>query len=237
MRRIYGLRTVRLPPRLPVRRERLPDRVFATSAERWDAVVARVRALHAARRPVLVGTQSVASSLHVSRRLSAAGLPHALLNALEDGAEAEVLARAGEPGRITVATNMAGRGADVLLPPGVAELGGLHVVVAERGEARRIDRQLVGRCARQGQPGSCERMASLEDALVARHVPRVLRRELARALARPAAWSAEGARWVACRVVDHAQRAEERRHARLRHDLLGLEEELDRALAFSGKRE
>src|SRR5262249_6351365 len=115
----------------------------------------------------LVGTRSVAASEHLSAMLAAIDLPHRVLNARQDKEEADIVGRAGELGRITVATNMAGRGTDIRLARGVAERGGLHVLATERHEAGRIDRQLAGRCGRQGDPGSHEAFVSLEDRIVA----------------------------------------------------------------------
>ena len=162
----YRLPVVTIPTNRLVRRRRLPDQVFVTAGAKWAAVVERLRRLRDEGRPVLVGTASVAASEHLSALLHAHGLQHQVLNAHQDQEEAEVITRAGEAGRITVATNMAGRGTDIRLGPGVAEAGGLHVLATERHDARRIDRQLFGRSGRQGDPGSFEVMASLEDDLV-----------------------------------------------------------------------
>lgn len=164
---VYRLQVVRLPTHRPLRRTVLPPRVFGTAEEKWRAVVEQIETLHREGRPVLVGTRSVAASEFLSELLCQRGLPHRLLNARQDQEEAEILAQAGQRGQITVATNMAGRGTDIVLGPGVRELGGLHVIATERHEARRIDRQLFGRCARQGDPGSCQSFASLEDDLLA----------------------------------------------------------------------
>ena len=123
----------------------------------------RIEELHRAGRPVLVGTNSIAASEQLSRMLDAAGLPHRVLNARQDADEAAIVAEAGQLARITVATSMAGRGTDIRLGAGVAELGGLHVLATQRAAAARIDRQLSGRCARQGDPGSCELLLSVED--------------------------------------------------------------------------
>ena len=122
-----------------------------------------VAALHSAGRPVLIGTRSIDKSEQLSQRLTEAGITHQVLNARHHAAEAEIVARAGELGRVTVATNMAGRGTDIKLGAGVAELGGLHVICTELHESARIDRQLVGRCARQGDPGSSRQFFALDD--------------------------------------------------------------------------
>ena len=229
---VYRLGVRRVATRRPLRRRELPPRMLATAAARWADVVARVAELARSGRPVLVGTRSIAASEQLSRLLHDAGIEHRVLNARQDEAEAEIAAMAGEPHRVTVATNMAGRGTDVKLAPGVAEHGGLHVIATEYHEAGRIDRQLFGRCGRQGDPGSFEVIASLEDDLMARYG--TWWRDVAR-------WAAgAGGRvpaWLARRAVRRAQRAAEKLHARMRADLLQTDQHLDTALAFSGRQE
>ncbi|MES2533127.1 MAG: prepilin peptidase, partial [Pseudomonadota bacterium] len=166
---IYGLAVVKVPTNRPSRRRTLADRVFQTDAQKWDAVMARVLEHHARGAPVLVGTRSVVSSETLGALLAVRGIDHQVLNAKQDGAEAEVVAGAGQRGRITIATNMAGRGTDIKISPDTVALGGLHVILTERHEAGRIDRQIAGRCARQGDPGHVEAILSLQDALVAPH--------------------------------------------------------------------
>ena len=129
--------------------------------------------MHATGRPILVGTRSVRASESLSRLLTEQGLEHRVLNAVHHREEAQIVAQAGQQGWITVATNMAGRGTDIKLGPGVAAMGGLHVIATERNESGRIDRQLFGRCARQGDPGSAQAIVSLEDEFVARYARRV----------------------------------------------------------------
>ncbi len=162
LRQLYGLAIVTVPPRLPPQRRIDATRVFATAAARWAAVAERCATLTAQGRPVLVGTDSVADSQDLSAVLAAADLAHTVLNAHYDADEAAIVARAGEAGRITVATNMAGRGTDIAV--GVAECaaGGLHVLCCQLNPSRRIDRQLLGRAARQGQPGSAETWIALD---------------------------------------------------------------------------
>jgi preprotein translocase subunit SecA len=230
LRSVYGLRSIRVPTRRPGARHDLGERFYATADERWHSVVERVRELHTRGRPVLVGTRSVASSEILSGLLAERGLPHELLNARQDRDEAEIIARAGECGRLTVATNMAGRGADVRLGPGAEALGGLHVIAVERSEARRIDRQLFGRCGRQGDPGSVELVSSLDDDIVMRWIPERLRVGIQRAAQRGVPLAAPVGRWVAA----CAQRAAEWRHARGRQELMRREEALERMLGFSG---
>jgi len=229
---VYRLPVVTIPTNRPVRRRRIPDRVYATAAAKWAAIVERLRALHAQGRPVLVGTRSVAASEHLSELLEAAGLAHQVLNARQDQEEAEIVASAGSRGRITVATNMAGRGTDIRLGPGVAELGGLHVLATERHDARRIDRQLFGRGGRQGDPGSYEAIVALEDEIVQQNIA---------GLAKPLARLARDGRPLPGRLgaalVAFAQRIAERHHARIRRELLRIDDHLSDLLAFTGRPE
>jgi preprotein translocase subunit SecA len=168
LRRIYRLQVRVVPTHRPCRRERWPDLLFGTATSKWNAVVEEVRNLHSAGRPVLIGTRSIDKSEQLSQLLSQAGIEHQVLNARQHAAEAQIVTRAGERGRVTVATNMAGRGTDIQLGPGVAELGGLHVICTELHESARIDRQLVGRCARQGDPGSSRQFLALDDDILPR---------------------------------------------------------------------
>ena len=231
---IYGLRVVTVPTNRPLHRHYLPDRVYPTAGKRWEAVVNRISKVHSEGRPVLVGTRSVAASEHLSHLLMDAGLPHKVLNARQDQEEAEIIAQAGEQARITVATNMAGRGTDIHLAPGVAERGGLHVIATERHEARRIDRQLFGRCGRQGDPGTSEALVSIEDELVTVYVNKAFQWLSAVVLRRP---DTVIARWIGKILFHRGQRKAERLHARVRHDLLRMDEQLGDALAFSGRPE
>jgi preprotein translocase subunit SecA len=161
LREIYGLDVVCIPSRLPPSRKTLPGRIYTARNALWDAVARRVAEFVSHGRPVLVGTSSVAESEALSARLDAVGVAHRVLNARFDADEAAIVALAGEPGRVTVATNMAGRG-PTLPSRQVSRGGGLHVMCCQFNASRRIDRQLEGRCARQGDPGSVERWISLE---------------------------------------------------------------------------
>ena len=230
----YRVRVVTIPTNRPLRRDCLPERVYPTANQKWEAVVDAAARMHDRGRPVLVGTRSVAASEHLSGLLGDAGLPHRVLNARQDEEEAEIIAQAGERGCITVATNMAGRGTDIRLAPGVADLGGLHVIATERHDARRIDRQLFGRCGRQGDAGTCEALVSLEDELVSTCAGKPLRR-LAAVLLRN---GGTGRRARIGQVLFRkAQGTAERCHARMRRDLFKMDEQLGDALAFSGRQE
>jgi preprotein translocase subunit SecA len=166
LRRIYNLRVAAIPTNRPPIRRRFATRLFATADAKWRAVVEEVREMQASGQPVLIGTRSIDKSELVARLLTEQGVEHRVLNACHEEREAEIVASAGERARVTVATNMAGRGTDVRLAEGVAELGGMHVIVTEMHEAARIDRQLIGRCGRQGDPGSFRFLLSLEDDLL-----------------------------------------------------------------------
>jgi preprotein translocase subunit SecA len=163
---IYKLDVVVVPTNRPMVREDHDDHVYKTKREKYNAVIDEIEQSRAINRPVLVGTTSVDVSETISRMLKRKGVPHNVLNAKHHQREAEIVAHAGLPGAITIATNMAGRGTDIKLGPGVKEVGGLHIVGTERHEARRIDRQLRGRSGRQGDPGSSRFYLSLEDDLM-----------------------------------------------------------------------
>jgi preprotein translocase subunit SecA len=163
---IYKLGVLVIPTNKPVQRKDANDSVYKTKREKYSAVLREIQEVHGQGRPILVGTISVEVSEHLSRMLKKAGIIHSVLNAKYHQQEAEIIARAGQRGSVTIATNMAGRGTDIKLGLGIAEVGGLHVLATERHEARRIDRQLRGRCARQGDPGSSHFFISLEDDLM-----------------------------------------------------------------------
>nr|WP_306469682.1 preprotein translocase subunit SecA [Oscillatoria laete-virens] len=163
---IYKMDVVVIPPHRTCIRQDGNDVLYKTKREKYNAILREIKQAHERRQPVLVGTIAVEVSELISRMLKRDGIPHTVLNAKFHQSEAEVVARAGQVGAVTIATNMAGRGTDIKLGAGVAELGGLHVIGTERHESRRIDRQLRGRCARQGDPGSSRFFVSFEDDLM-----------------------------------------------------------------------
>jgi preprotein translocase subunit SecA len=228
--RVYRIAVAAIPTHRPVQRRHLPDRVVATDREKWPVILARVAQLHGQGSPVLIGTRSVAASERASAELNAAGLPHTVLNATQDRNEAEIIAQAGERGRITIATNMAGRGTDIHLGEGAATLGGLHVIMTERHDARRIDDQLAGRSGRQGEPGCFQAILSLEDPLMEFDTGPIFSR-----LVRPA--MAKAGDWVGRLALRLAQRRAEWLHARMRADLLRSDRSQTKTLAFSGRPE
>jgi preprotein translocase subunit SecA len=228
---IYHCPVVKIPTNRPCIRVHEPDRVYATAPAKWNAIVQEIRLNHERGLPMLVGTRSVGASEHLSRLLVAAGLEHEVLNAVNEAREAEIVALAGQAGRITVATNMAGRGTDIKLGSGIADKGGLQVIATERHEAGRIDRQLFGRAGRQGDPGHAVAIVSLEDELVVRHAPRLsgyLRRRFGKT-------SREISGPVTRKLFDVAQNRAERLALRQRKGVLRTDDWLDEYLGFAGK--
>lgn len=167
--KIYHLPVVRIPTNRPCIREILQNIILPGEADKWARIVEEVKRIHQTGRPILIGTRSVRASEQLSRLLKEERLEHQVLNAVYHRQEAQIVVEAGHAGKITVATNMAGRGTDIKLERGIADIGGLHVIAAEPNDADRIDRQLYGRCARQGDPGSSQGIFSLEEELLSRY--------------------------------------------------------------------
>ncbi|GAA0788828.1 preprotein translocase subunit SecA [Marinobacterium sediminicola] len=234
MGHVYDLLSVRIPPHRPSRRISQGSRVFATADLKWQALVEKLGQMQERGQPVLVGTRTINAADELAERLAAAGIEHQVLHANQDVEEAEIVSEAGKRGRITIATNMAGRGTDIKLADGVDALGGLHVILTELHDSARVDRQLVGRSARQGQPGSWEEILSLEDELV-----QVLSGKLLAPLVKALQRSPESRalQWVARKVYWLAQKKLERYHKRIRRSLLKAEFQTRRSLSFTGKSE
>lgn len=230
---VYGLAAVRIPTNRPTRRRELPSHYYPSLTEKWRAVVQRIKEVNSAGRPVLVGTRSVEASEHLGYLLTLEGLPHRILNARQNAEEAEIVEAAGQARCITVATNMAGRGTDIKLAAEVNAQGGLHVILTECHEAGRIDRQLFGRCGRQGDNGSFERILSLEDELIRLYLSHRLHGLIQKA------WrnGNMAGDWLWRAAFSWAQRRAERYHAVLRYNLLKKDNSLQQMLAFSGKSE
>jgi preprotein translocase subunit SecA len=230
---VCGLRTVKIPPNRPTRRADKGTRLFRTRELKWQAVADTISEMQQIGRPVLVGTRSVADSEELAAQLESEGIEHLVLNARQDKEEAATVARAGATGRVTVATNMAGRGTDINLDPGVVELGGLHVILTEFHESKRIDRQLFGRCARQGDPGSCESIVSLEDEIFINHAAR----NTSVITTRYQETDGPLPFWAAGYLRAIAQKSAERINSHMRQATLAQDKKLDTAMGFAGRSE
>lgn len=229
IKRVYDLSVTPIPTHRPCRRVRLPDRVFGSHTARWDEVVERACAVAGEGRSVLIGTRSVEASELLGRMFEERRVAHTVLNARQDESEAEAVEQAGQAGRITVATNMAGRGTDIKLAPEVEACGGLHVILTEFHESARVDRQLFGRSARQGDPGSVEAIVCLQDELFVRYAP-----HLSGVLA---PWCLQGGvlgKWIFRLLVAYAQANAERHNRRIRLDAIKRDRKWLQALGFVG---
>ena len=218
---VYGLKPAWIARRLPLRRVTAPRHTFPDRDALWSAAAKIAAALQARGQPALVAVRSVREADRASAALAAAGVAHRVLSAAQDGAEAEIVAGAGQRGAISVVTNMAGRGTDIRLGEGVAELGGLVVLICERHDSRRVDRQLTGRCARQGDPGVVMELVTPEDGVL-RLLPHWATRQARR-------WP----RLLPFAIAWAQQRAESR-HGAARLQLLRRDEQLARLMAFAG---
>jgi preprotein translocase subunit SecA len=217
---VYRKIVIPVPTNRKCQRQLLGDLVYPTSDAKWRAIAAETAEMHKLGRPVLIGTRSIDKSVILSKLLAEQGIEHKVLNAHEVAAEAEIVARAGLPGKVTVATNMAGRGTDIKLGAGVAELGGLHVICTELHDSARIDRQLIGRCGRQGDPGTVRQYMSLDDDVIRTG----LGPDVAERMTRVADTAgSEPQKYLG--LIKKAQRKVERRHLRDRFVLLHHEKE------------
>ena len=220
-KRVYKLKVSVIPTNRPCIRKALPTHVFASQEAKFDAVVQSVQQAVADGRSILIGTPSVDASHALSICLKQQNIPHTVLNALYHEQEAEIVKNAGQAGRVTVATNMAGRGTDILLDDDVRQNGGLHVIATEMHTSKRIDRQLIGRSARQGDPGSYQFFLSLDDELF--RVLKPAKRESIKRQARPSSQGELGSTWV--RRFSNIQRQLEKRHVKLRKQLLKFDKD------------
>jgi len=228
---IYRLRTLKIPSRLPSQRQYYPDRFFKTQQQKWQAVVATVQKIHASGQPVLVGTRSILDTDLLFELLQQHAIKPQVLNAHHHAQEAQIIARAGERGMVTIATNMAGRGTDIKITKAVEALGGLYVIATERHESSRVDYQLFGRSARQGQPGAAQAFLSLEDELF-RQVKGSLLLKLANRLV--SSKQNRPTEWVLRLFVHGLQRYMENQYSRDRYAMLQLEKSTEEMLSFVG---
>ena len=222
---IYGLPVVRIPTHRPCVRQQWPDRFFTREFDKWNAILEDIERIHEQGRPILVGTRSVAASEGIAGQLRGRGIEHHLINANRLADEATGIGIAGERGRITIATNMAGRGTDIRLGADVVALGGLHVIATERHESGRVDRQLFGRAGRQWDPGSAQAYVSAEDEHVRRHLPKPVQNLLQTA----------GNRSLANASITFAQRRAQKLALKQRAGVLRSDAWLDDALSFAGE--
>ena len=236
LRMLYDVGVARVPLARASQRRWLGETLFIDAAAKWAAVVERVIAMSRSGRPVLIGTDSVADSAHLSSLLQAAGIAHQVLNAVQDADEAACIARAGRHGSVTVATNMAGRGTDIQLDATAAAAGGLHVIACMRNRARRIDRQLIGRCARHGDPGSAQTLLALDDALLQRIWPAWLRRAAAACAVQDGPQRRVPA-LLAAPLLSVAQRITEWHETQHRKQLRRAERQLGALYGFAGQTE
>ena len=233
VKRVYGLESVTVPTNKPVQRIIRPEYIYTDMDAKWRAIIDSIRLEHGKGRPVLVGTRTLKDSELLSEMLTSAGLQHQVLNAKQDKEEADIVARAGRSGQITVATNMAGRGTDIKLDQASLDAGGLHVISCEKNVSARIDRQLAGRCGRQGDPGSYEAILSLEDAFIAQRFG---------GMAKVMAKSSDGKQavrpqWLGRRMMAFTQLMSEYYYRQIRNAMMKADKKRDAMLAFSGKAE
>jgi len=224
-RKIYGLDVVVIPTNKPMIRKDYPDLVFKTKEAKTRAIIRDIVERHKKGQPVLVGTISIEASEHLSRLLKREGVPHQVLNAKYHDKEAEIIKLAGQRGAVTIATNMAGRGTDIVLGEGVLELGGLHVIGTERHEARRIDNQLRGRSGRQGDPGSSQFYVSLEDDLM-----RLFGSDRIRGIMDRLGWEEDQPidHPQISRAIENAQKRVETRHFEIRRQVLEYDDVMNK---------
>ncbi len=220
LRKIYRTHVLPIPTNQPEIRQALPVRVFATAEAKWEAIVEEVCQLHAEGRPLLIGTRSIDKSEILAKLLELRGIEHEVLNANHIEAEADIVGRAGLRDKVTVSTNMAGRGTDIRLGDGITEIGGLHVICTEMHDSSRIDRQLIGRCGRQGDPGTYRQYLSLDDELLASGLGPEKGKKL-----KEMGEAGEGEFNRLAPLFVKAQKKVERRHFRQRRGLMYFEKE------------
>ena len=221
LKTIYSTRVVEVPTNRPPKRKQWPDQVYATEQDKWQAIVEEVIQVRDQGRPVLIGTRSIDKSELLSEMLQERGVEHDVLNARNLAREAEIVSSAGQPGRVVVATNMAGRGTDIKVSEEALERGGLHVICTEIHDSARIDRQLIGRCGRQGDAGSYRQFLSLADEILENGIGEARAKKIRQQAAQSSASPRSLARYA--NLFRTAQRNVERRHYKGRKMLLHRE--------------
>jgi preprotein translocase subunit SecA len=233
LKKVYRLDVVTIPTNKPVQRIIRPEYIYTNSNSKWRAIISSIQLEHDKGRPVLVGTRTLKDSEHLSQLLQGAGLQHQVLNAKQDKEEADIVARAGRKGQITVATNMAGRGTDIKLDEAAIKAGGLHVISCEKNISARIDRQLAGRCGRQGDPGSYEAILSLQDAFIEKRY-----RRMARSMATLSdSTKLVKPQWLGRTMMGFTQMMAEYYYRQVRNAMMKVDKKREEMLAFSGMSE
>ena len=230
---VYGLSVEKIPTNKKSMRKDLGEHVYDSHGSKWLAVVASAEEFSKQGRPVLIGTRTVEDSQIISELLNAHGLDHQLLNARQDESEAQIVSQAGRASQVTVATNMAGRGTDIPLDKAALEAGGLHVICCEKNISSRIDRQLYGRCARQGDPGSFQAMVSVDDVAAGKYFASIMS-ILGRYSSNMGLIKAQ---WVARMLIKLSQHITETSYRRLRKAMMKSDRQRENMMAFSGKSE
>ena len=225
---IYRLPIMSIPTHRPCIRKQFPNKVFLKQSEKWQTIVQDIITIHQTNRPILVGTRNVDASEKLAIALKNNGLRCEIINAVRHEEEAQIVIYAGQQKQVTIATNMAGRGTDIKLGPGVNELGGLHVIATERHESGRIDRQLFGRCARQGDPGSAQAYISLEDEIIQRYISKSFLKTVRKT------WTPLISNTISKLLYRSAQKKAEKLAYQQRTNVLKNDKWLTEALSFTG---
>lgn len=231
LRNVYGLHVGKIHTHKPCKRHHFGEKVYPTQASKIQNFLYRIKKIHQLKRPILIGTTSVEESEQISRWLTELKLNHKVLNAKQDEQEAEIISQAGLLNAITVATNMAGRGTDIIIPKNVEAIGGLHVIAFQKNESKRIDRQLYGRCARQGDNGSAEAILSLTDPQLEQFYPSAMLKLLTHFCSEHKPLP----NWLAKVVLKLAQKNKEKQQGLMRKLLLKQDKQLRKVLAIAGK--
>ncbi len=227
---IYNLPVIKIPTNRPCIRKQQTDKVFFSQDEKWDAVEKEILELHRKSSPILVGTRSVEASENLAKRLTAHNIEFNLLNAINHKDEARIIAEAGNLNKITISTNMAGRGTDIILGKHVSGKGGLVVLATERHESGRIDRQLFGRSARQGDPGVAQAFISLDDELFQRFLPKYIVRSWLIPLLK---LQLPGYRFIAYCAVQYAQYSAQKQAYKQRKNVMKMDSWMEESLSFA----